>query len=957
MKVGDRMHSFTVTKIRKSEELRGTLTEMTHDRTGTQLAWLDNGLKNKLFAVAFRTFPEDSTGVFHILEHSVLCGSAKYPVREPFVELLKGSMNTFLNAMTGPDMTVYPVSSRNDRDFLNLTEVYLDAVFAPKMLTDANIFYQEGWHIERDENGKPCYKGVVFNEMKGAMSSMDSLIEEKMLQMLFPDNCYGFNSGGDPEVIPTLTLEKFRESYRKFYHPSNARIYLDGAVPLDEALALIDSYLGRFERLRELPGIGVQTPKSTDDHIVWEIGAEEDAENRCQLVLGKILSTWKDSVKNAAARMLSIVLAGTNESPLKRAILESGLCQDMSLDVDDSVAQPYLTLHFRNITDGKEKELRELLRTATERILAEGIDKEALRAAYNRFVFQVRETEEPQGLYRFFTALPAWCQGGDVLDAMTHEKTLAALKEMIPGTGFEELLREMLLDERGLCVLTAAPSKTIGEEKRKAEEAAVSKIVSAWSARQEEENRSMVEDLVRWQATPDGPEQLATLPKLSLDEVDREPYLIPTEEGEQEGVTVLTHRVNCPGIAHIKAYFSLTDASLSELTELSLLGQLMGKLPTAAYSGAELEKALRNTVGRMSFSVTVVRKREETHACAPMLCVQFSALEENLEAAEELAAEILLHTDFGRADRIRETVLQAEHISRQQSVMAGHLYGRLAVVSGFSAAGAAGEALRGAAQLKWLHAFARSGEADFAAYGSRLADIVKRAACRERMILTAAAAEEKNLSGLIALIPHGSAAPEWTDYIAETPRRLGLRIPAQIGFACTGIAPRENEWAYDGSMSVAANILSLDYLWNRVRVQGGAYGTGLSVSRSGGFVTYSYRDPTPAGTLKTYEKLGPALREFAERGEDVEKYIISTIAEKEPLLSPRDEGDQADSAWLSGYRAEDDRTERAQILATTREKLLAAAGALDHMASPDAVCVVAYDGALKECGALETEDL
>ncbi len=957
MKVGDRIHSFTVTKIRESGELRGTLTEMTHDRTGTQLAWLDNGLKNKLFAVAFRTFPEDSTGVFHILEHSVLCGSAKYPVREPFVELLKGSMNTFLNAMTAPDMTVYPVSSRNDRDFLNLTEVYLDAVFAPRMLTDANIFRQEGWHIERDGNGKPCYKGVVFNEMKGAMSSMDSLVAEKMTGLLFPDNCYGFNSGGDPEVIPTLTLEKFRESYRKFYHPSNARIYLDGAVPLDAALALIDSYLSRFERLEGLPAIGMQVPKATHDHIVYEIGPEEETENRGQLVLGKILGTWRETVKNAAAQMLAIVLAGSNESPLKRAILESGLCQDMTLEVDDSVAQPYLTLHFHNIMDGKEEALRTLLKESVRRILADGIDKEALLAAYNRFVFRMRETEEPQGLYRFFTALPAWCQGGDVLDAMTHEKTLAALKEMIPGSGFEELLREMLLDETGLCVLTAAPSKTIGEEKRKAEDEAVQQTVSAWSIQQEEENRIMVEELVRWQATPDSPEQLATLPKLSLDEVDREPYLIPTEEGEQDGVTVLTHRVNCPGIVHVKAYFSLTDATLSELTELSVLGLLMGKLPTRKYTGPELEKALRNTVGRMSFSVTAVRKREEAHACAPMLNVQFSALEENLEAAEELMAEILLHTDFRRADRIRETVLQAEHISRQQSVMAGHLFGRLAVMSRFSAAGAAGEALRGATQLKWLHAFAKSGEADFAAFGTRLADIVKRAASRERMILTVAAAEEKNLEGLIALIPHGSEAPEWTDYRLEGPQRLGLRIPAQIGFACTGIAPLEAEWAYDGSMSVAANILSLDYLWNRVRVQGGAYGTGLSVGRNGGFVTYSYRDPTPAKTLKTYEELGAALREFAERGEDVEKYIISTIAEKEPLLSPRDEGDQADSMWLSGYRAEDDRTERAQILATTREKLIAAAGVLDHMADPSAVCVVAYDGALKECGKLDVRDL
>ena len=309
-KIGDQLHGFTVTRIRESEELRGRLVELTFDQTGTELVWVDNGLENKLFSVAFKTLPEDSTGVFHILEHSVLCGSDKYPVREPFVELLKSSMNTFLNAMTFPDKTMYPVSSRNLRDFLNLTEVYLDAVFAPAILENPNIFYQEGWHIEEDESGTLSYKGVVFNEMKGALSSPDELADYKMLELLFPDTCYGFNSGGDPAVIPTLTYEQFKETYHRFYHPSNARIYLDGAVPIEETLALIESYLSRFGKSDNLPVIRMQTRKPATATQYYELAADEELTDKSRLTAGRIFCGWEERAKLIAVRILLDVICG-----------------------------------------------------------------------------------------------------------------------------------------------------------------------------------------------------------------------------------------------------------------------------------------------------------------------------------------------------------------------------------------------------------------------------------------------------------------------------------------------------------------------------------------------------------------------------------------------------------------------------------------------------------------------
>ena len=307
---------FRVTHIQASEELHGRGIRMIHEKTGADLFWLDNGAENKVFSIGFTTLPQDDTGVFHILEHSVLCGSERFPVREPFVELLKSSMSTFLNAMTFPDMTLYPVSSRNDRDLLNLTEVYLDAVFAPFCAREEKIFRQEGWHIEPDEEGRMTYKGVVFNEMKGSMSDVDTVIEEQTVRQLFPDTGYGWNSGGDPEHIPDLSFEQFQEAYHRHYHPSNARIYLDGAVPMEDMLQLLDRYLSRYGKRTDLPAFTPQTPVASEAEIEYELGQEEDLENKGHLVLSRIVGLWRDRAENMARGIICDVLTGNNEAPL-----------------------------------------------------------------------------------------------------------------------------------------------------------------------------------------------------------------------------------------------------------------------------------------------------------------------------------------------------------------------------------------------------------------------------------------------------------------------------------------------------------------------------------------------------------------------------------------------------------------------------------------------------------------
>ena len=475
-----KISGFTVNRVRKNDELNGTLYEMSHDKTGAELCWLDNGEQNKLFSVAFKTLPEDSTGVFHILEHSVLCGSEKYPVKEPFVELLKSSMNTFLNAMTYPDKTVYPISSRNEKDFLNLTSVYLDAAFAPKILENPNIFYQEGIHIEYDAEN-PVYKGVVFNEMKGAMSGVDDRIEQGINQLLFPDNCYRFNSGGDPAVIPDLTYEQFVETYNRFYHPSNARFFLDGDVPLEKTLEMINSYLEKYEKSSNLPVLAMQKPVADEGTAYYEIAAEENSEKKAVLAFGKIIGTFKDKEKVFAAKVLCDVLADSNESPLKRAVLSSGIAEDMEMFVMDGIAQPYLLIIARNMKHSDSVNLCDIINKTAHQLVKDGLDKKSVLASINRFAFHSKQVSEPQGLYRATSALSSWLYGGDPMLYLEYDEAIEALKKMAETDGFEKLLKELLLDDNGKAVLHMLPSSTLGNEERKTEEKRIHAEISAFT--------------------------------------------------------------------------------------------------------------------------------------------------------------------------------------------------------------------------------------------------------------------------------------------------------------------------------------------------------------------------------------------------------------------------------------------------------------------------------------------
>lgn len=952
---GEKFGGFTVTRVRDIPGKTAQLVEMVFEKTQTELAWVKSEEKNKLFSITFKTLPEDSTGVFHILEHSVLCGSEKYPVREPFVELLKSSMNTFLNAMTFPDKTMYPVSSRSEQDFLNLTSVYLDAVFAPKILTNPNIFRQEGWHYEEDGD-KLLYNGVVFNEMKGATSSVDDVVGRNIQHLLFQDSCYGYNSGGDPEEIPTLTYEEFLESYHKNYHPSNARIFLDGDIPLERTLELIGEYLNRFE-LGYKQEIAPQTPKAAERTVYYEVPSEEELSARTQIVMGKILGSWQDKTRNLAAQVLCDVLAGSNDAPIKRRILAAGVGQDVTMEVQDGVDQPWITLRVHNTDDKNAEKIRALVTDTVRELVEKGIDRQDLTASINRLEYRLKDMEEPQALIRCIFSMSSWLYGGDPMMYLAFDDAFAALREMVRDGGFEKLLSSLLLEEDGICVLHVLPSVTYGEECRKAEAERLAAQREAMTDAGLAQLRAEYERLSAWQQTPDSPEAIAALPVLSLEEVPVEPAQLNTVEENISGVTVLRHTAPTNGIVHFTAYFSLTDLSLEELTAASFLTKLLGKLPTRNYDAAALQNAIKTHIGSLEFSVDAVAKAGQVDECMPRLIVRCSVLRENLPIAEALAAEILTGTRLDEAGRIREILMQTEMEAQQSAIMGGHAFAAACAQSHFSAQNAVSEAVNAYSLIRWLHDFVKNFDEKISAFTALSTRVLENAVCTSRLIFSVTEDAPTDPAGFIGRLPKGTAAPKETAYRTALPEKLGIRIPAQVSFACTGCHLSKYGIQYNGTIRLLSNIVSLSYLWNMVRVQGGAYGAGMHSGRGGSIFCYSFRDPSPDKTLQTYQGIADFVRAFHDSGEDLTKFIISTVASTEPLVSPREQGVLADAMWFAGLSHEDAVQERRELLHATQEDLLGWCDLLTRMSQEAGVCVVGHSEALNACEGLTVADL
>lgn len=953
MQKNDVIHGFRIERVRPVEGLSATLWEMTHEKTGAALCWIDRKDANKAFSIAFKTLPTDSTGVFHIIEHSVLCGSDKYPVKEPFVELLKSSVRTFLNAFTYPDKTVYPVSSRNDRDFLNLIDVYLDAVLHPLIYHKPEIFRQEGWRYE-GEGESLCYQGVVFNEMKGAFASPQTVMYNEIQRLLFPDNCYRHVSGGDPQCIPDLTYEQFIASHKKHYHPSNARISLVGSIDVDEVLGKIDSFLSAYERQEADFTIPMQRPAAqVTEEVPFEIGADEPKDGRAIIASATLLGTFETAERNYAASVLSDYLAGDNDAPLKRAVIDRGLAQDFSIELDDSMQQSYLFWQAMNTDADRREALETTVRETLEKLVAEGLDKERLTACFRSFAFRMRDREGeawlPRSLNEALSLLNTWLYGGDPMDGLTVEAPLKALEKKLSGDYFDRLMRELFLDNTHTATVVLVPSETLGKEKREKEAARVSAEADAWTDADRERIRAQAESLKLFQQTPDSEEALRTIPMLKLSDLNDRPEPLLTERTERNGVTVLRHTVGTE-LALFRTHFAADDLTLDELPALSVLCHVLGSMATKRHSRAALPLAVKNTIGRLDFSPTVYQGSDADH-CRVLLSASVACTADQTENAVKLLCELLNETVFDDTDLVRETVQQMAVGAKLSLPMEGHRYAMMRYGSYQTAFGLANEMIGSVSFIQWLNAVGEGGEDAVRALLKTMEGLLTKLAARSRLTVShSEAVSDAAIDSMLSALPEGEPAPQEAFYRVEGGKREGIAIPVQVSFAVTGGSLLRYGMPYTGSIPVLANVLNFTYLWNRIRVQGGAYGCGFVGRDTGELYFYTYRDPKPARSLGVMREAAAFVRDFIKEEPDLTGFILSAVSAVDPLRSAEVKITSGDNRYFRGI-TEEQMIERYRALIRTKpEDLLALCEMLDRIAKEDSVCVAAGKELLEACG-------
>ena len=943
MKINDRLYGFTVTDVCDVSPIDAKMLLMEHDKTGAKLCFLKRQDASRTFSITFPTIPTDDTGVFHILEHSVLCGSEKFPTKEPFTELLKGSLNTFLNAMTYSDRTCYPVASRNDKDFYNLVDVYLDAVFNPNAVKEERIFRQEGWRYEVDGEGEIGYNGVVYSEMKGVYSSADSIAAYHNARLLFPGGTYSYDSGGHPDAITDLTYEDFVTAHKKYYHPSGAYIFLDGEPKLDEILPLVDSYLSRYER-RDMSfdierGDDVVTEPLYER---YEIEDGEDPTDKTRLYLTYITREFSDTGATVALSVITDAIADSNEAPLKRAVLESGLCDNMYLYHSPGCYWGTLNVEFRGVKDGCENELIRHFDKCFEEMIRSGIDRALLEASCDRLEFKAREADfgsTPKGIVYLSAINDLWIYGMHPSLALDHEKSFTELREAIATDYPEKLLGDILATPRATLVLT--PSKELAAER---EDALSVKLDAKISAMDEAERGSLAAksaEFTEWQSREDTPDQLATIPTLKLSDLGNGPDEVPTIVDKNAEFTLIDHPIATGGISYVDMYFDATDLDADGIYAMTVLSLAYPNLDTKRGSANDFRRRSKSALGSLSVTLLPTKRTEDARL---YLLVRFSCLDTRRDDALELIKEYILEAIINNPAAIKRTIVQKTAIFSDLFTESGHALATLRAAASYSSFEAMKEYVQGYELYRRLKANAGCADDEIACLIEKIESLYKKITVRDRLTLSLTGKQDPEYSKRCAMA-FPSGAPAGDCAVKPLPRRNeGIAIPAQISYAALACNLAEAGYASearDGAWSTLATILDFEILWEEVRVKGGAYGSGFSErSNSATAVYYSYRDPSPKRSIGIYKSAPAMLRERIDGGLDLEKLIIGTIGASEPVTTPALDGSAATLLYLSDISEEDVKRRRRECIATTEDKLRELSEKLDTAMGNATVTVV-----------------
>lgn len=936
-----------------------------HKKSGARIAILSNNDDNKVFYIGFRTPPEDETGVPHIIEHTTLCGSKKFPVKDPFIELAKGSLNTFLNAMTYPDKTVYPVASCNDQDFKNLMDVYLDAVFNPNITKYEEIFKQEGWHYEltgKDDELK--INGVVYNEMKGAYSSPDEVLSSQIYRSLFPDNTYSKDSGGNPEYIPKLTYEAYLDFYHKYYHPSNSYIYLYGDMDVVERLEWLDKeYLSLYDYKKVNSEINKQPAFDEIKNVEaqYSITMDDSQENKTYLSYNRVVGDTLDEMLYQAFDVLDYALVSSPGAPVKQALIDAGIGDDVYGSYDAGILQPVFSFVAKNANASQADEFESIIENTLKEVVKTGINKEALLAGINSSEFKFREADFgqfPKGLLFGLNCLDSWLF--DDMKPFIHLEclgTFAKLRKAVDTDYFEKLIQEYLLDNTHGSSVTVKPKRGLGNER---EEALAKELSNYKASLSDEEIKKLIEDtehLKKYQEEPSSDEDLRKLPMLTRADMKKNAMAFSNIEDELLDVKVVRHDIESNGIDYISFLFDAGDFAQSELGYLGFFTNALGLVSTEKYSYTDLANATNIYTGGISTGTASHPDIKDRNNFVFKFEVKLKVLEKNLDKALELMEQMLLSSDFTDTKRLGELVAQIKARLQANLSSSGHLVAAMRSMSSFSLYALYQDELKGIAFYRSICRIEKELSESPKSVSDKLAAIAKKLFARNRMLISFTGNNEAycnakpSLEKVIAGFDKMSAVGNQAEVHFNTAKEAfidasQIQYVAKTGdFICEG-------YEYTGALRLLRIILSYDYLWINVRVKGGAYGCMNTFLRSGESYFVSYRDPNLSDTLDVYDRIPEYIKSFSPDERDMTKYIIGTFSALDTPMNPEAKGSRSLSAYLEGITYEQIQKERNEILNAQPEDIRRLADLVEAVLKKDSICVIGNENMIKESAGL-----
>lgn len=949
----------------KVEDVQSDGFILRHKKSGARIAILSNNDDNKVFYIGFRTPPEDETGVPHIIEHTTLCGSKKFPVKDPFIELAKGSLNTFLNAMTYPDKTVYPVASCNDQDFKNLMDVYLDAVFNPNITKYEEIFKQEGWHYEltgKDDELK--INGVVYNEMKGAYSSPDEVLSSQIYRSLFPDNIYSKDSGGNPEYIPKLTYEAYLDFYHKYYHPSNSYIYLYGDMDVVERLEWLDKeYLSLYDYKKVNSEINKQPAFDEIKNVEaqYSITMDDSQENKTYLSYNRVVGDTLDEMLYQAFDVLDYALVSSPGAPVKQALIDAGIGDDVYGSYDAGILQPVFSFVAKNANASQADEFESIIENTLKEVVKTGINKEALLAGINSSEFKFREADFgqfPKGLLFGLNCLDSWLF--DDMKPFIHLEclgTFAKLRKAVDTDYFEKLIQEYLLDNTHGSSVTVKPKRGLGNER---EEALAKELSDYKASLSDEEIKKLIEDtehLKKYQEEPSSDEDLRKLPMLTRADMKKNAMPFSNIEDKLLDVKVVRHDIESNGIDYISFLFDAGDFAQSELGYLGFFTNALGLVSTEKYSYTDLANATNIYTGGISTGTASHPDIKDRNNFVFKFEVKLKVLEKNLDKALELMEQMLLTSDFTDTKRLGELVAQIKARLQANLSSSGHLVAAMRSMSSFSRYALYQDELKGIAFYRSICHIEKELSESPKSVSDKLAAIAKKLFARNRMLISFTGNNEA----------YGNAKPSLEKVIAGFDKMSAIGNQAEVHFntakeafidasqiqyvAKTGDFICEG-YEYTGALRLLRIILSYDYLWINVRVKGGAYGCMNTFLRSGESYFVSYRDPNLSDTLDVYDRIPEYIKSFSPDERDMTKYIIGTFSALDTPMNPEAKGSRSLSAYLEGITYEQIQKERNEILNAQPEDIRRLADLVEAVLKKDSICVIGNENMIKESAGL-----